>query len=123
MKNKRFYYTNPVAALWMMQNFNMEFESPVLGRDIPFIDLVQIIAIGMTRPILIKENSVSILEPRINDDVFNFVWDSFFQIRNERDLFAVNEAMKVKTEYEIVRRNRIIFHHPQMGNHEELGYI
>lgn len=120
MENKRYYYTNPVAALWMMQNFNMEFESAVLNREIPFNDMLQIIAIGMTRPVVIKENSLSILEPQYGDLVgysSNYYtipdFKSYYKIFTKNDDNILKNTKYIK--HEIIHRNGIVFNNPLIG--------
>lgn len=69
MSEKRYYYTDMVAALWMSKHFGMEFESPVMANDIPSIALLQLFIMGRDRPVLIKASSLHLLEPQKGDVV------------------------------------------------------
>ena len=133
MSTKRYYYDNPTAAIWMLQNFGMEFESPVLGRDIPLLDLIQMLAIGMTRPILVKKSSEALLEPQ-KDDMVDLGDHGIAFVVERKDnnidcaLFDASTGM-FKSGYwhrrwvPVIKRGSVNFHWPKLGDRGELGYV
>ena len=110
-QDKRYFYTDPLAAMWMAKKFGMRYCVPN-GSSQTLRNLLCDPRFKWEAGVIIHHDSLHLLEPRVGDVMGGF---ALLEIASDMCLNMLKQHKLDGNEFIIIQRNGIPFMWPGVG--------